>query len=67
MEIKQINIVKKEYNGIDYYRIKFLDQESQFYSRREVNDIIEYWQKDQLFGSFAIGYKLAKNAVITWE
>lgn len=67
MEIKQINIVKKEYNGIDYYRIKFLDQESQFYSRREVNDIIEYWQKDQLLGSFAIGYKLAKNVVITWE
>lgn len=67
MEIKQINIVKKEYNGIDYYRIKFLDQESQFYSRREVNDIIEYWQKDQLLGSFAISYKLAENAVIIWE
>ena len=67
MEIKQINIAKKEYNGIDYYRIKFLDQESQFYSRREVNDIIEYWQKDELLGSFAIGYKLAKNVTIIWE
>lgn len=67
MEIQEVNIIPKEYNGIKYYKICFLDQESQYYSRQEINEIIKHWQEDNLLGSFAIGYNLSKNAVINWK
>ena len=65
-QVRHVTVTQKEYNGIQYYRISFLDQESQWYTRTEVNDILKYWELGDLLGSFAIGYTLSKDAVIEW-
>lgn len=66
MEINHVQVIQKEYNGIQYYRIKFENQESQWYTLGEVESVIEHWRNDGLLGSFAIGCTLSRNAIIEW-
>jgi len=67
--IKTLYVTKKEYNGLNYYKITSPQSElieSNWETFETTKGILNNWKADKLLGSFGIGFILDQSAEIIW-